>query len=345
MLLPIIPNRELVMNKKTILLPIIGMLLSGCAGGTAKDNYEVTWLSPTGAPTLAFYDQGDNDNWLSTSTPADIIPGAFASQSYDAIVFDGVSGLTMVKAKQREYKLAKWINEGSFYVVSTKHTADEKVVEGSLPTVDAFVSTGNASKAFRDLAKNTWKWGEYPVETEASKITYEKGVADIKTHLLGTDADAYDYYVVAEPVLTAVRGKYVEQGKTLNIIYNLQEEFASAHEGAKIPAAGIFVSNKSYSEHKSVIDTWLEETQERIENVKSGADVAFSGIRQYELSGKSSDERFGINSNMFRTQQVVGHNKLQYLSKDDVTDLAKIANDFNSALGEALTFDSSCFLS
>ena len=145
------------MKKQLLTIIIAAGLLASCGTNPVESSKEasapvtsesVTWVSPTGSPTLAFYDQGENDKWLSTATPENVIPSAFASASYDAIVFDGVSGLTMIKNMNRAYKLAKWINEGSFYVVSTKHTAEEAVTAGSKPSVNAFVSTGNASKAF-----------------------------------------------------------------------------------------------------------------------------------------------------------------------------------------------------
>lgn len=343
------------MKKQLLTIIIAAGLLASCGTNPVESSKEasalvtsesVTWVSPTGSPTLAFYDQGENDKWLSTATPENVIPSAFASASYDAIVFDGVSGLTMIKNMNRAYKLAKWINEGSFYVVSTKHTAEETVTAGSKPSVNAFVSTGNASKAFRDLAKNKWNWGEYGDGTDPdSAITYEKGVADVRTHLLGSDPDAFDYYVVAEPVLTAVQAQYKQQNKTLNVIYNIQTEFAAAHDGAKVPAAAIFVSNAAYETKKAEIDTWLSETQTRIDNVKSNASVAVDAIKAYEDKGGDSQARFGVPSNMINLQQVVGQNKLAYLATSDVTDKAAVANGFNAALGVPLTFDASCFLS
>ena len=343
------------MKKQLLTIIIAAGLLASCGTSPVESSKEasapvtsesVTWVSPTGSPTLAFYDQGENDKWLSTATPENVIPSAFASASYDAIVFDGVSGLTMIKNMNRAYKLAKWINEGSFYVVSTKHTAEEAVTAGSKPSVNAFVSTGNASKAFRDLAKNKWNWGEYGDGTDPdAAITYEKGVADVRTHLLGSDPDAFDYYVVAEPVLTAVQAQYKQQNKTLNVIYNIQTEFAAAHDGAKVPAAAIFVSNAAYETKKAEIDTWLSETQTRIDNVKSNASVAVDAVKAYEDKGGDSQARFGVPSTMINLQQVVGQNKLAYLAASDVTDKAAVANGFNAALGAPLTFDASCFLS
>ena len=57
--------------KKSLLLPLaFAMLAASCgtsevktSSSVAVDDYAVTWVTPTGAPTLAFYDQGDNDKW------------------------------------------------------------------------------------------------------------------------------------------------------------------------------------------------------------------------------------------------------------------------------------------
>ena len=330
------------MKKINHLLPLAAILLAGCAtpGGTSSEissatSENVTWLTPTGAPTLAFYDQGANANWVSTSVSTDI-PAAFASESYDAIVFDGVSGLNLIAANSREYKLAQWINEGTFYLVSTKHTAEEKIAEGSKPTIDAFVATGNASRAFRHLAKNTWKWGEYAAETEASSITYESGVADVRKNLLssGTSENAYDYYLVAEPVLTNAKAKL---GDSLHVIYDLQAEFAAANDGAKIPAAGLFVSNKAYASKKAEIDVFLSETAKRVENVYTTPAVAAESLKQYAaIEGNDVSARFGIGP------ALVTSVNSSYLPSSRVADNKAVADGFNTILG-GQAFASSLF--
>ena len=47
---------------------------------------EFNWVSPVGIPAIAFFNQGENENWTSTNTPASIIPSAFANGTFDAIV-------------------------------------------------------------------------------------------------------------------------------------------------------------------------------------------------------------------------------------------------------------------
>ena len=88
------------MKKIFLLIPVMMLALSGCNTNQSQSNkevYDVKWVTPVGAPTLAFYDQGENENWLSTDSPADVIPGAFVASNYDAIVFDGLTGLNLIK--------------------------------------------------------------------------------------------------------------------------------------------------------------------------------------------------------------------------------------------------------
>lgn len=141
---------------KSLFVLAFASLLFSC-GGEEKISYELSWLSPTGSPTLAFYSEAENSNWVSTSTPAALIPAAFASASYDAIVFDGITGLNLIEKQQRPYRLASWINEGSFYLVSAKYDMDGAKNLENRPTIDAFVASGTASVLFRDVAANTFQ--------------------------------------------------------------------------------------------------------------------------------------------------------------------------------------------
>ena len=92
------------MKKPLFVLISTAFALASCGGAKpvsslpseseSEPAHAVTWATPTGAPTLAFYDQGSNTNWLSTDTPAAIMPSAFAGNSYDALVFDGMAEMS-----------------------------------------------------------------------------------------------------------------------------------------------------------------------------------------------------------------------------------------------------------
>ncbi len=49
------------MKKIFLLIPVMILALSGCNTNQSQSNkevYDVKWVTPVGAPTLAFYDQG-----------------------------------------------------------------------------------------------------------------------------------------------------------------------------------------------------------------------------------------------------------------------------------------------
>ena len=68
------------------LLAVSALALTGCLETeistyeSMEPEHDVTWVSPTGIPTLAFYDQGDNANWTSYAATTDVAV-AFASDA------------------------------------------------------------------------------------------------------------------------------------------------------------------------------------------------------------------------------------------------------------------------
>ena len=292
---------------------------------------------------MAFYDQGANAKWMSTATPAEFIPQAFASDNYDAIVFDGTSGLTNITVNKRNYKLARFISVGdSFSVVSVKHTAEEAFNASS--TIDAFVKTGNAAKAFISLAKNNWNWGDY---ASSSLATFEDGVATVQSNLVSTKGQSHDYYVIAEPVKTAVTAALKKQGVTLNTIYNLQTEWAKFHSNGKIPGGALFINNNTYSSHPAAVAAFLSQVDARVADAIDNPAKVAASLNAYEEATEGEDNvkaRFGIpNAAIFSQIQADGKNGLG-LYKDTVLNTRKaIANDFNVALGGS-AFDDSAFL-
>ena len=351
------------MNKKIVLFAASAFALASCGisitpvstesargsasasgtSGSAADNYEMKWISPTGIPTMAFYDQGANAKWMSTATPAEFIPQAFASNNYDAIVFDGTSGLTNITVNNRNYKLARFISVGdSFSVVSVKHTAEDAFV--SSYTIDAFVKTGNAAKAFISLAKNNWNWGDYSSNTAA---TFEDGVATVQANLVSTQGQSHDYYVIAEPVKTAVTAALKKQGVTLNTIYNLQTEWAKFHSNGKIPGGALFINNDTYASHPGAVASFLSQVDARVADAIDDPAKVVTALNAYEEATEGEDNvkaRFGIpNSTIFNQIQADGKNGLGLYKDTDLASRKAIANDFNVALGGS-AFDDSAFL-
>ena len=345
------------MKKEILALGFAALALASCGSGKEADSkltsdsgdasensetaaYDFKWVTPTGAPTLAFYDQGANGNWVTASNPSEVVAPSFAANSYDAIVFDGVSGLNLMakNAKAANYKLARWINNLGFYVVSRNHTKEETATWNSTWTINGFVQTGNSSRAFLSLAKSVWGWGDV-----SNQVTYETGVSQVATNIA---SNGYDFYVVADPVYTNLKAK---MGDKLNLIYDMQEEWGKAHNGNSIPSAALFVNTSLYSAHKTDYEKFLKETDERLNTLVDSPTKAEEALKKYasENDGavvSGNYVKFGIAESIVNSlANLQKNNTFGFIKTADAKDKKAVANTFNEALGGA-AFSDSLFL-
>ncbi len=275
------------MKKTIVLAPLALLALASCSGN--NNSYVFSWVTPTGAPTLAFYDQGENPFWISASNPSEVVVPSFAANSYDGIVFDGISGVNLMSknASASNYKLARWINNLGFYLVSKTHTKEDVSSWDVSWTVNSFVATGNASRCLLNLASNVWNWGDL---SSLGTITYENGVDSVVTNLA---TNAYDFYLIADPAYTNLKAK---MGDGLHLIYDLQEEWGKAHGGMKIPSAALFINKEGYSKHKDVYDEFLSKTDERLNALVNVPQIAQKALEEYQ----SSDPSHVVADNLYK---------------------------------------------
>ena len=293
---------------------------------------DIAWVSPKGIPTIAFYDKGANENWQTFGDATQVAP-YFAGNNVDFIVFDATNGLTNIAKNNRNYKFARWISGGTFYLVSAKHASLTDYQKGQ--SIDAFVENGNASHAFRHLAKNKWNWGELTTDD----VTYENGVAAVKTKI-EANPNAYDYYVVAQPVLMALK-----KTVTFTLEVNLQTEWANLYENEVIPAAGLFVNNSSYASKKEACDDFIDLAVKRIGRVMIKESLAVNAMNDYGDAAKCQ-ERFGYAPGVVSALMADDKNGFGLVdpnNQDTKAKRVKIANDFAKRIGLA-EYDASLFL-
>ncbi|MDY0345629.1 MAG: hypothetical protein RBR44_03645, partial [Bacilli bacterium] len=122
------------MKIKSIILPFVALTLSACVG--PLEDITIRTISPAGAPSLAFYNQGNNENFATNSTPSNVL-AEFQTTYYNAIVFDSINALKSIKNNNLDFKLAKLITGGNFYLASINKD------EGQMPSAsDVVVSFG-----------------------------------------------------------------------------------------------------------------------------------------------------------------------------------------------------------
>lgn len=345
------------MKKTYLALPLAAMVLAGCGGNVPSSSsslsvsssestpaYDIKWVSPVGAPALAFYDLGNNTNWVSSSTPAtDVVP-SFRTVTYDAIVFDGVKGLNITKANSLDWKLAGWLTGGNMHLVSTKHQKDE------LPTKDSKFYSFNSGDlpdlVFKKLASSSWKWGfDF---TEAGNITYADGVSAVATMLSGNN-QAYDYFLIAEPALTSAKAALKKNAETasvvVNEIFDLRAEWKTYSGQEGIPQAGLFVRGATYSAHKEEFNSWLDNIGTNLTKATAGSEEAVAALNAYSSDALEQQKRFGFNSTLVNALQKDGKNAFGLLPFEDVQDPKAFVNSFYEKInGGTTSFDSSFFL-
>ncbi len=314
------------------LIPLAVLALSACSNSKQSGTLPFSWVTPTGAPTLAFYDQGDNSSWISASNPSEIVVPSFAANSYDGIVFDGISGLNLMSQNKAasNYKLARWINNLGFYVVSKKHTKEEASIWNASWTVDSFVATGNASRCLLSLSKSVWGWGDLQ---SLGTVSFETGVDAVVTNLA---SDGYDFYLLADPAYTNLKSKL---GDKLHLIYDLQEEWGKAHEGMKIPSAALFINAKGYSQGKNVYDEFLKQTDDRLYTLVKEPEKAQKALEDYQNSDPShvvsgSLYKFGVATSIVSNlTNLQANNALGFCVNEKGEKARQTANAFSLAFG------------
>lgn len=341
------------MKRKILyLLPLAAMTLVACetpsSSSSMKDssmsdssssisvdpNFVPPLLTPSGAPTLALFDMGDEENWDSTTKTA-TIPAAFQTPGYDAIIFDGVNGLNNLKKNQNDdFFLARWLTGGNFHLVSL---TEEEFNASSPITIFSFSENGLPDLVFKHLLE-TWD-----VDTSLLNIEYGSGVQDVAT-ALQSQAD-YDYFFIAEPVLTA--SKNALNGKAeVHEIFDLREEWEKETGQVALPQAALFLRKSAYNANSASFDAFLDHIDANLE--ASIHDVAKVQEEMNAYSSAASDQqgRWGFNANIIGLCQANEENRIGMIEPGSIEDNADFVNTFGEVLyGEDFVpYDASFFL-
>ncbi len=328
------------MIKKLVCLSFTALFLASC-GGKSEDYSEIKFITPTGAPALAFYDQGNNENYTTNSVPTNVA-AELQKNDYDAVVFDAVNGLTSIKKNNANYKLAKIITAGNFYLASIDNekstkTPDEKgnyPLPGKDDIVYSFGENLNPDKVYSTLCKEYWK-----IENNAK---YVAGVTDaqaiLKTGKQGTDV--VDYVFIAEPALTAVmNNKDAETYGKVHIVKNIRAEWKAYSGQDGLAQAGLFVHNDAIKNKSSKLKEFITHLNSSIQLAITNTDSVAQAMDSYGDAAKQVS-RFGFNSSVVKAVQKDNRNGFGLLSPSESIDV----NAFLTKLGLS-TFTDDYFVS
>lgn len=248
--------------KKVIALLCTLTLLAGCSSSpVATPNASATpqttpgveaakikVLSPTGAPALSTLSAMIDDIADITYVDGtDVLQAAFVNPNpeYDVIIAPSNLGAKLAEANKTEYRMEAVVTWGNLYVVAESENA--MMEQGTLA---AF-----GENAVPQIVFDMGLQDLVPIP----EVVYYNSVAEAQAALLSGKATAA---LLAEPLVTATIAKAKEKGKTLSVIWDLQEQWKSSTKTEGYPQAAIFVRNSTDEKTQAGIERFVSSTSD-----------------------------------------------------------------------------------
>lgn len=322
------------MTKKAVVLPLIVAMLSSCGNNISTDFKVIT---PSGAPALAFYDQGSNLNLTIDSTPTNVA-AELQKNDYDMIVFDSINGLKSLKRNSNStYALARILTGGNFFLVAINKEVNQETGKVPMPTKDdVIVSFGEKlipDLVYSKLASDYWHIDNKP--------TYLNSVSDTRAVLSSGKQGGknVDYVFTAEPILTTIMNKQdAETYGKISIVANVRNDWKSLTGQNAIAQAGLFVKKELLETRKNDLDSYINSLDERLYNAVNDINIVKAELDNYGTLTEQAT-RFGFNSNIISAVQKDKANKIGIVTKDEKVDV----NEFLTSLGQE-TFSEEYFI-
>ena len=270
------------MKNKLLSLISLAAFLVGCNNTKGKSDLSI--VSPTGAPALAFYDYAGTSNFETNSVPTNIVAMMAAGQK-DVVVLPTNAGMQAILNKGVEYKIAATITFGNFYIVSMNN--DDNQVMDAGDNILLFQQNNVPDKLFHYVYGNDLDAG----------IHYANAVSDAATAIMsgtfidGDNSIVPNYVMVAEPVLTNVLSKK----QTVSVYANVQEKYKEKSGNKEIFQASVFINNKT---DKNKAKSFLSSFKEDIEASIADPSKLSKGMSK---AGESAQEIFGVAPAMAET--------------------------------------------
>ena len=226
--------------KKLLTLIAAATLLTACGNNHTQPlqpnpRSEFTIISPTGAPSLAFYNCVQYGKFETNADPSTGILPLMISGQKDIVVLPTNAGMQAILKKGAQYKIAATISFGNFYLASMGNDANNEI--GADDNIVLFQQGNVPDKIFHYI---------YGTDLDAG-IHYLPAVSDAASAAIsGSYVDANsgerlvpNYVLLAQPVLTNVLNK----NSSVSVYANIQEKYKEKSNDLPLFQASIFVKN------------------------------------------------------------------------------------------------------
>ena len=298
--------------KKNYLFLLSLLLLAGCnnKNESVKDStdtsFDVSIISPTGAPALAFYNYQNSDKYETNATPKNIL-ATMTENGKDIVVIDTISGLKAID-NGAPYKIAASLTFGNFYLASTGNDDNN-----ALDKDDKVIVFGENQTP--DLLFKYLYGTDYNVSYVDSVATAAKTLISGKT--IDTKEDV-DYVFVAEPVLTNA----LKNNQNAKVYANIQDLYKEKTNGKELVQASLFVKNTT---NEKGYKNFLSSLKKDVEDVIANSELMTTNDEEAFTS------KYGIASSLARVtiakNNAIGLGfKYALENKDNIANFCKLFN-------------------
>lgn len=303
--------------KNKVVLPILllSTLLTSC--GVKPDDFTIKFITPSGAPTIAFYNEALKGNLETNSVPSNV--GAQLQNSvYGGVVFDFYNGLKSIKNNNADYKLARIITGGNFYLVGIDKTTE--------PTKDDYIVSFGQNLLPDLVYKSIYG------EEIAAATRYVSGVADCGAILESGlhNGNEVDYVLVAQPVLFAKTTSSAIKDR-LTVVASLRDEWKEKTGQTAIPQAGLFINQTQYNAHKDKFNAFFDEFEDAITTCIEDPQTMKTAIEQVG-DAEAQKSLFGFNANVAFNVQKNNQNGFALVDYEDHQEID--ISEFLNSLGK-----------
>lgn len=309
--------------KSTALLGLVS-LLSGCYVVKALD-YNV--IAPIGATSLAYVTYASDRTRVEITNQTANVRAAFYSDTYDAIIFDTFTGLSLIQNSDLKFKLARVITIGNLFVVATGKDKNDTIDRSD--NIAAFGQGLMPDKIFLNTHTNI-----------VPKVYYNSAALAASGLCTGEyQGESLDYVVLAEPfIYNTLNDKSCATYGKAKVVEDVRETFreyskASGEELRGFPQAGLFISERLENQETKVKNLLKTIDADITDLERNGGGVVTDTMMRYGAA-ESQLSRFGLDYSTLSALQKDGRTSINKLAYNSFPlDLDDFALRFSDSLG------------
>lgn len=289
------------MKNRFLAIFACSFLLVGCSSTSEPENF---LLMPSGAPTLALYEEVALNNEVIVTTNTNEVKDNFVANNYKYLIFDCINGITFQNQNKSNYEFVSLLTGGNFHLIGINKTLDD------VPTNDDYI-VGFGNESLIPNKVYTKLYQDAPMDNLFASVT------DLSSYLKSIDAEGkvnnqqIDWIFIAQPSLFSLRSSnshfdnLVKNGVDINI----KDKFKELYNVDYIPQAGLFV-NKTYKEnHQDEVVAFKNKVDQMLADALNNPTKVKETMHSYSEDLQTQAARYGFNENIMFNLQNNGTNQ------------------------------------